>query len=67
MFFFFGVGSRQQDLGPGQTRTCPRCGNTTAWRRLRQSTQLTVFFVPVARWGRRELETCGVCGESVAV
>jgi transcription elongation factor Elf1 len=65
MFFLFGFGTKQRHLGPGETRTCPRCGNTTRWDRVRQFRQLSVFFVPVARWKRREFETCGICGASV--
>ena len=67
MLFFFGFGSKQQDLGPGEVRTCPRCGNTTRFARVRQFRQVTVFFVPVARWGRRQLEVCGICGTAVQV
>jgi len=26
-----------------------------------------VFFVPIARWGRRQLELCGICGTTVEV
>jgi predicted RNA-binding Zn-ribbon protein involved in translation (DUF1610 family) len=65
MFFLFGFGTREQDLGPGEVRTCPNCGNTTTWARVRRSRQLTVFFLPVARWGRRTLEVCTVCGVTV--
>ena len=67
MFFLFGFGTKQQHVGPGQTRTCPNCGNTTQWERMRQVKQFTVFFVPVARWGRRHFETCGICGAAVEV
>ena len=67
MFFLFGFGTKQQDLGPAEVRTCPRCGNTTQWARVGQVKQLTVFFVPIARWGRHQLEVCGVCGTAVEV
>ena len=67
MFFLFGFGTKEQHLGSGEVRTCPRCGNTTQWARIRQSKQVTVFFVPVARWGRRQHEVCGVCGTTVEV
>lgn len=67
MFFIFGIGSKQQDLGPGETRTCPRCRNTTRWSRVRTFQQLTLFFIPVARWKRRQFEVCGVCGDAVQV
>lgn len=67
MFFFFGFGTKQQQLGPGATRTCPNCSNTTTWARVRQYNQLSVFFVPVLRWKRRTLEVCGICGNAVEV
>lgn len=67
MFFLFGYGSKQQHLGPGQTRTCPRCNNTTQWQRIRQFSQFTVFFIPLARWNRRQLEQCTICSTVVEV
>jgi predicted nucleic acid-binding Zn ribbon protein len=65
VFLLFGFGTKQKHLGPGQTRTCPRCGNTTQWERVRQFRQFSVFFIPIARWGRRQFETCPVCGAAV--
>lgn len=67
MFFIVGLGRKQQPLGPGQTRTCARCHNSSRWARTRQFQQLTLFFVPVARWKRRQLEVCGICGNAVDV
>ena len=67
MFFLFGFGTKQQDQGPGSVRTCARCGNTTQWARIRTFRQFTVFFIPVARWSRRHLEVCGICGAAVEV
>ena len=67
MFLLFGFGTKQQHLGPGEVRTCPRCGNTTQWARIRQFHQFSVFFVPIARWRRQTLEVCGVCGTAVEV
>ena len=67
MFLLFGFGTKHQHLGPGEVRTCPRCGNTTQWARVRQVKQFTVFFVPIARWGRQQLEVCGICGTALGV
>ena len=67
LFFLCGFGSTEKYLGPGAVRTCPNCGNTTPWNRVRVVKQLTVFFLPVARWGRRRLEVCGICGTAVEV
>ena len=67
MFFLFGFGTKQRHVGPGEVRTCPRCGNTTQWARMRRFKQFSLFFVPVARWGRQHLEVCGICGNTVRV
>lgn len=67
MFLLFGFGTKQKHLGPGETRACPNCHNTTRWDRIRQYKQFSLFFVPVARWKRRQLEVCGICGTTVAV
>ena len=67
VFFLFGFGTKQHHVGPGSTRTCPRCHNTTRWERMREFKQSTVFLVPVARWKRRQFEVCGTCGTAVAV
>ncbi|ANY26065.1 MULTISPECIES: zinc-ribbon domain-containing protein [Gordonia] len=67
MFFLFGYGRRQKHLGAGQTRACPRCHNTTQWARMREYSQFSVFFIPIARWNRRNFEACGICGAAVAV
>jgi hypothetical protein len=67
MFLLFGLGTKRRDLGPGATRTCPNCHNTSQWARVRQFRQFSLFFVPVARWKRRQLEVCGICGVAVEV
>ncbi|WP_372507953.1 zinc-ribbon domain-containing protein [Mycobacterium barrassiae] len=66
LFFIFGFGTKQKPLGAGAVRTCPRCHNTTQWMRIREFRQFTLFFVPVARWKRRQFEVCGICGTAVA-
>jgi zinc-ribbon family len=65
LFLLFGYGAKRKYLGPGEVRTCPRCGNTTQWTRMREFKQFTLFFVPVARWKRQQFEVCGICGSTV--
>lgn len=43
VFLLFGYGVKRKYVGAGETRTCPRCHNTTQWARMRQFTQFTVF------------------------
>lgn len=65
VLFIFGLSTKQKHLGAGEVRTCPRCGNTTQWSRVRQFKQFTLFFIPLARWNRRQFEVCGICGAAV--
>jgi hypothetical protein len=34
---------------------------------MREFEQFSLFFVPIARWKRREFEMCGICGAALAV
>ncbi len=61
-FLIFGGGIRLRALGDGQARTCERCHNRATWARFKRYHELTLFFLPVARWGRSELEACPICG-----
>jgi zinc ribbon protein len=67
IFLLFGGGRRVKQLGAGDTRECPRCHNSSRWERLRSYHELTFFFIPILRWGRRELEGCAICGETIEV
>ena len=67
MFFIFGMGPKTEDLGPGQSRTCTRCGNTTVWLRTRTQQRFSLFFIPIARWGTRTSEECTICGNAIEV
>lgn len=65
-FLLFGLSTKRVPDGVGEVRTCPRCHNTTQWAHVREFKQFTLFFVPVARWSRKQLEVCGICGAVVA-
>lgn len=63
LFLIFGGGLRLKERGEGQRRMCGRCHNETVWRALRSYRELTLFFIPVLRWHRRDIEACPVCGQ----
>jgi hypothetical protein len=65
LFLLFGLATKQKFLGAGEVRTCARCHNTTQWTRTREFRQFTLFFVPIARWKRRQFQVCGICGAAV--
>ncbi|MGZ4278978.1 MAG: zinc-ribbon domain-containing protein [Solirubrobacteraceae bacterium] len=65
-FLFFGYGSKVRLRGAIAERTCPRCHNTARWQRLERWRYLSLFFVPIARWHREQLDGCPVCGYAEA-
>ena len=67
IFLLFGIHTKVKQLGGAAVRACPRCHNTTPWERVRCQEELTIFFVPILRWSRRELEVCPVCGSATEV
>lgn len=66
MFFLFGFGGYATHLGSALL-PCPHCGETGVQDLYETGQKLSVFFIPVARFGRRYVLTCQRCGESRAV
>lgn len=63
-FLFFGYGTRIKVLGEAAGRRCARCHNDVRPLHTRSNRYLSLFFVPVLRWHRRELDTCPICGHA---
>lgn len=65
MFFIgiFGGGTKARRLGSTRRRECPRCRNTEPWTVIETSKYFSAFFIPIARWGRRRIACCPICGE----
>jgi hypothetical protein len=51
MFLLVGFGTKQQHLGPARPRFRP----------------FSLFFLPVARWKRQQLDVCGICWTAVEI
>lgn len=66
MFFMgiFGGGEKAEELGRTSPHTCPRCHNTEPWTVFEVHKYFSAFFIPVARWSRRYLASCSICGET---
>lgn len=69
MFFIgiFGGGVKQKAMGSTSQRNCPRCHNTTPWIVYDTTKYFSLFFIPVARWGKRYFISCPICGETIAL
>jgi len=65
VFFLFGFGQHLKELGRGEYRTCPRCNNHTQWQRMEISQRFTLFFIPIISWGKKRMQQCTICGESL--
>lgn len=62
MFFIFGINSGQKKLSSGQLAICNICGSYGRYEVFMTYTSLSLFFIPVLKWGRRYYVTMSCCG-----
>lgn len=62
MFFMIGIGQREAELPLDQTCVCPVCGRFGRLQVRMSYTCLTLFFLPVLKWGIRYAASMGCCG-----
>jgi hypothetical protein len=62
MFFIFGINSGQKKLSSGQLVICNICGSYGRYEVFMTYTSLSLFFIPVLKWGRRYYVTMSCCG-----
>lgn len=61
MFFIFGINSGQKELSAGQMVICNICGSYGRYQVFMTYTSLSLFFIPVLKWGRRYYVTMSCC------
>lgn len=62
MFFIMGINQLQKDLDFDQTVVCPVCGRFGHLHIVMVYTCLSLFFLPVLKWGKRYYASIGCCG-----
>ena len=62
MFFILGINSGQKKLASGQMVICKVCGGYGRSQVFMSYTSLSLFFIPVLKWGRRYYVTMSCCG-----
>ena len=67
MFFIMGIQDEERPLDFDQLVCCPVCGRYGRLRIVRRCTVLSLFFLPVFRWGRRYEARMGCCGASAVL
>lgn len=62
MFFFFGIMNDQKDLNFHQPMTCDVCGRMGQYQVFVTYMVLSIFFIPIFKWGRTYYVRTSCCG-----
>lgn len=62
MFLVLGIQSGRKELSVGQLVICNICGGYGRYQVFMTYTSLSLFFIPVLKWGRRYYVTMSCCG-----
>lgn len=67
MFFIMGISQGLKDLGQSSLITCPRCGSYGRYIVYMTYTYLSLFFIPVFKWGKRYFVRTSCCNATYEV
>jgi len=56
-----GWGDKSSVLGQGFVQDCQNCNNSSRWPIVEMAHRIRLYFVPVAKWGRKYYYLCPVC------
>lgn len=62
MFFMMGIQQAQKELNFDQTVVCPACGRFGHLHVTMTYTYLSLFFLPILKWGKRFYASISCCG-----
>lgn len=62
MFFFFGIMNDQKNLDFHQPMTCDVCGRMGQYQVFVTYMVLSIFFIPIFKWGRTYYVRTSCCG-----
>jgi len=62
MFFIFGINNGRKDLEYNQQMTCDVCGRMGRYKVFMTYMTLTLFFIPVFKWGKTYYVETSCCG-----
>lgn len=65
MFFIMGISQGQKQLDFDQLIVCGHCGKYGHLKVFMVYSYLSLFFIPVFKWGRRYYVQAGCCGAAV--
>ena len=62
MFFIAGINQKQEELDFRETVICDACGAYGSYNIIKEFTQLSLFFLPVFKWGIKYYVRMTCCG-----
>lgn len=67
MFFIMGISQGEKKLNFNQLAVCRCCGKYGHMEVVMLYSYLSLFFIPVLKWGKRYFVRMSCCGESVEI
>ena len=67
MFFIMGISQGKKKLGFDQTVVCPHCGKYGHLEVYMLYSCLSLFFIPILKWGRSYIVHTTCCGQTVPI
>ena len=67
MFFMMGIFPEEKQLDFTQTGICPACGRLGRYEVFRTCSCLSLFFIPIWRWGKQYRVRMNCCGAVYAL
>lgn len=67
MFFIFGVNTKQEKLDFDELKVCKVCGSYGRYEAFIEYTALSLFFIPVFKWGKKYFVRANCCGSIFSI
>jgi rubredoxin len=67
MFFIMGIASKTDKLDFNQNVICPNCGRYGRYEAFMEYTSLSLFFIPVFKWGKKYYVKTSCCGSTYSI
>ena len=68
MLFIMGIYDQNKELGSKRhTDVCPQCGRFCSYKEYMRYTCLSLFFIPVLKWGKEYYAESSCCGHRKSI
>ena len=67
MFFIFGINTKQEKLDFDELKICKVCGSYGRYEVYLEYTALSLFFIPIFKWGKKYFVKSNCCGSVFSI